>query len=111
MAEKGEVPEPVGRSVRLVAALATRLEVISLEQLVPRTCRSGSSSGLCWGVVPARAHQNCFRCDPDAFLRELDGNLTESRFPVSFSEWFAALRDFSNWNDPDSITDPCQPFF
>jgi hypothetical protein len=72
----------VVRSVRLVAALATRLEQISPEELAPaelqkwRDKREELSRRR-----RARAQQMRFRRNPDAFLHELEDKLTQSPLP------------------------------
>jgi hypothetical protein len=72
----------VVRSVRLVAALASRLEEISPEELAPadlqrwRDKREEISARR-----RARAQQRRFRRDPDAFLRALEDKLNQSGLP------------------------------
>jgi hypothetical protein len=69
--------------VRLVAALATRLEEISAEQLAPRDPEKWRQKRAELGRRRrARAQQKRFRRNPDAFLRELEDKLSQSRLPA-----------------------------
>jgi hypothetical protein len=73
----------VVRSVRLVAALATRLEEISPQELAPADLQKWRHQREELGRRRrARAQQGRFRRDPDAFLRELEDILTQSRLPA-----------------------------
>ena len=72
----------VVRSVRLVAALATRLERISAEELAPTDLQKWQQKRAELGRRRrARAQQTRFRRDPEAFLRDLEDKLTQSRLP------------------------------
>jgi hypothetical protein len=72
----------VVRSVRLVAALATRLEPISPEELAPPELRKWQQKREeLRRRRRARARQGRFRRDPDAFLRELEDKWSQSRLP------------------------------
>jgi hypothetical protein len=72
----------VVRSVRLVAALATRLEEISVEALAPADLRQWQQKREELSRRRrARARQMRFRRNPDAFLRDLEDKLAQSRLP------------------------------
>jgi hypothetical protein len=72
----------VVRGVRLVAALATRLERIGPEELAPADLQEWQQKRAELGRRRrTRAQQTRFRHDPDAFLRDLEDKLTRSRLP------------------------------
>ncbi len=68
--------------VRLLAALATRLEGISAEELAPRDLQQWRPKRRDLGRRrQARAQQKRFRRDPDSFLRQLEDKLCQSPLP------------------------------
>ena len=70
----------VVRRVRRVAALATGLEELSPEQLAPADLQKWQHKREELGRRRrARAQQSRFRRDPDAYLRDLEDKLTQSR--------------------------------
>jgi hypothetical protein len=80
--KKGSESLVLRGSVRLLAALATRLEEISAQELAPHDLEQ-------WRLKrsdlrrrrQARAQQKRFRRDPDSFLRELEEKLCQSPLP------------------------------
>jgi len=80
--KKGSPSLVLRGAVRLVAALATRLEEVSPEDLAPRDLAQWRQKRAELGRRRrARAQQTRFRRDPDAFLRELEDKLCQSRLP------------------------------
>ena len=72
----------VVRSVRLVAALATRVGDMRPEELAPTDLHKWQQKREELGRRRrARAQQTRFRRDPDAFLRDLEDKLLQSRLP------------------------------
>jgi hypothetical protein len=68
--------------VRLLAALASRLEELSAAELAPRDLKEWQRKrGELRRRRQARARQKRFRRDPDAFLRELEEKLTKPSLP------------------------------
>jgi hypothetical protein len=68
--------------VRLVAALASRLEEIRPEELAPADLQQWRDKREeVRRRRHARAQQRRFRRDPDAFLRELEDKWSQSRLP------------------------------
>ena len=68
--------------VRLVAALATRVEEISAQELAPRDLEQWRQKRTDLGRRrQARAQQKRFRRDPDSFLRQLEEKLSQSPLP------------------------------
>jgi hypothetical protein len=73
----------VVRSVRLVAALASRLEEIRPEELAPADLQQWRDKREeLRRRRRARAQQRRFRRDPDAFLRELEDKWSQSPLPA-----------------------------
>jgi hypothetical protein len=70
----------VVRSVRVVAARASRMEEISPEQRAPTDLEKWRQKREDRGRR-RRAQQSRLRRDPDAFLQELEGKLIQSRLP------------------------------
>jgi hypothetical protein len=72
----------VVRGARLVAALASRWEEISPEELAPADLEKWRQKRAeMLRRRRARAQQTRFRRDPDAFLREREDKLTQSPLP------------------------------
>jgi hypothetical protein len=73
----------VVRSVRLVAALASRLEDIRPEELAPSELQQWRDKREeLRRRRRARAQQRRFRRDPDAYLRQLEDKLNQSGLPA-----------------------------
>jgi hypothetical protein len=80
--KKGSESLVLRGAVRLVAALATRLEGVSAAELAPRDLQQWQQQrGELRRRRQARARQKRFRRDPDAFLRELEDKLTKPSLP------------------------------
>jgi hypothetical protein len=80
--KKGSESLVLRGGVRLLAALATRLEEISPEGLAPRDLEQWRQKRSDLGRRrQARAQQKRFRRDPDSFLRQLEDKLSQSPLP------------------------------
>jgi hypothetical protein len=80
--KKGSASLVLRGGVRLLAALATRLEEVSGEELAPRDLEQWQQKRAELGRRRrARAQQMRFRRAPDAFLRELEDKLSQPGLP------------------------------
>lgn len=81
--KKGSASLVLRGAVRVVAMLATRLEEISAAELAPRDLEQWQQKRAeLQRRRRSRARQTRFRRNPDAFLRELEDQLTQSRLPA-----------------------------
>jgi hypothetical protein len=81
--KKGSPAAVVRGSVRLVAALATRLREARGEELAPRDVKQWRRQReLLQRRRDARTRQRRFRQGPAAYLRELESKFSQSRLPA-----------------------------